>query len=462
MRKDKKETQQDGQTQAYAEGNTSGGKYKALRGFIAVIVAVLIALIAFVAGYYMPKSSNNGQISSYQWAVNTILENYYGDIDMQDAGELSLKALASKLDIYSEYYTAEEYAKLLQSNSGEKSGIGITYNYLEGKGAYIVTVEGNSPAYKAGLEPGDLVISGQCGDEKTTFDVSGNFEAFLTRRATDEVFTLSTAEKDFSLSRQVYRASYTCMYTNKMAWWFESNEDGDLALCSDVSARMDYLPDDSAYVKLSQFYGTAAGEFEILMKNFNASNCTSLILDLRNNGGGYVSVMQSIAGQFSSAMTDKNCVAMTAKYNSGKEEVYYTYRHSEGLVPFGTKVYVLANSGTASASEALIGALISYGYLKYEDIYLSLFSDEYYDFVGRAANDRIARSYGKGIMQSTFINQRTGEALKLTTAQIYWPNGKCIHGVGLRLEDGCKASPAEWTATKGDTELQNVVKTIFG
>ncbi len=63
-------------------------------------------------------------------------------------------------------------------------------------------------------------------------------------------------------------------------------------------------------------------------------------------------------------------------------------------------------------------------------------------------------------MQSTFVNKPTGEALKLTTAKIYWPNGKCIHGEGLTLADGCKSVKTPWVVTKGDTELQSVVQMI--
>ena len=65
-------------------------------------------------------------------------------------------------------------------------------------------------------------------------------------------------------------------------------------------------------------------------------------------------------------------------------------------------------------------------------------------------------------MQTTFVKPFTKEALKLTTAQIYWPNGKCIHDVGLTVMDGCRPSRAEWTATKGDTELKNICTEYLG
>lgn len=434
---------------------------KILKIFAAVAVALVIAAASFFAGYLTRKLTQDTKLSSYEWVLKTINENYYGEFDGDAAGELSLKALASKLDIYSEYYTAEEYAQLIKDNSGSKSGIGVTLNFMENKGAYIVSVMGNSPAYRAGIAAGDLITSGTVDGKTTEFKTYADFSGFIDGRKTGEEFTLSTADDSFELAREEYTASYTCMFTKNMEYGFKSAESGKLELFAVSNNDMSYLPEGTAYIRLSQFYGTAGAEFGALIKNFNANRCTSLILDLRNNGGGYVSVMQDIAGYFTSSLTEKTCVAMTAKYKNGKEEVYDCEKHSgDELVPKDTKVYVLANSGTASASEALIGVLISYDFLKYQNIFLSDLSQEYLDYVGAGAKTK--QSYGKGIMQTTFVNFFTGEALKLTTAQIFWPNGISIHGVGLTPENGCRLSPAEWTATKGDTELQNILSQING
>ena len=125
---------------------------------------------------------------------------------------------------------------------------------------------------------------------------------------------------------------------------------------------------------------------------------------------------------------------------------------------------MLANGGTASASEALIGAMICYGALDYENIFLSQYSDEYKSWLKKTGQElKDARTYGKGIMQSTFENAFTGEALKLTTAKIFWPDGKTsIHDRGVLLSDGCRAASAAWQHTKGDEELKGVVAQITG
>ena len=121
---------------------------------------------------------------------------------------------------------------------------------------------------------------------------------------------------------------------------------------------------------------------------------------------------------------------------------------------------VLADNGTASASEALIGVLIDNGVMDYGDVYISDFSESYLKFTGTA--DKNGRTYGKGIMQTTFVNHSTGEALKLTTAKIYWPKGDVsIHDVGL-TDEKCKTVPTDWEVTYGDTQLAAAVAAIYG
>lgn len=435
-----------------------------IKRIICIAVAVMLIVAAFAAGYLTHKLSRNGEISSYEWALKTIAQNYYGEFDAEEAGELSLKAIAQKLDPYSEYYTAEEYEELKNSNAGQKSGIGISYNFIPDVGARIISVLGSSPAYAAGIRAGVTITGGLVNGEVKKFN-KDELADFINGFGTGEEFTLcSSSGKNYVLKKSFYKASYTVMYTANNEYYYEQEGENKLALKVRVSDYMNFLPEKTAYIKLNQFYGTAADEFGILLQNFNAQKCTSLILDLRNNGGGYVSVMGDISGYFTSGTDKYNGVCMTAEYKNGRKEYAYAEKHEgNSLFPADAEIYVLANSGTASASEALTGVLVSYGILKYENIFVSDFSQEYIDFVKDSGGEvKTKRTYGKGIMQSTFENRATKEALKLTTARIYWPNGKCIHDVGLTEADGCRLAPAEWAATEDDAELKYVVKTIFG
>ena len=131
---------------------------------------------------------------------------------------------------------------------------------------------------------------------------------------------------------------------------------------------------------------------------------------------------------FCKTSTDKNPAVAVADYTKkGKKEVfeasgnyYYDYFSDESCI------YVLADSGTASASECLIGCMVDYGAVSYSDIFLS-------------ERNGIAKTYGKGIMQTTVPSSIFGrpDAIKLTTARILWPlSGNCIHDRGVLPEDG--------------------------
>lgn len=393
--------------------------------------------------------------TSYEWALETI-DRYYvgGDFDASQAEEETPAALAKLLDRYSAYYTKEEYEEEIKSNAGEFYGLGVTLSVIEGAGAMIVTVSGNSPALAAGLEPGDIIIGGEAQGESVTFENYAQFSEFISARKKDEQFTLKTAERDYIVAKKSFTQSYVSMSTNSTGWEFRSTVGDRLVMFENVERRMDFLPDGAAYVRLSQFFGEAANEFGKVVEKFNAASMNTLILDLRSNGGGYVNVMQSIGGYF---VKSASKTAMSAVYKNGKRENFICYSHAK-KIGSGAQVYILANSGTASASEALIGVLIDYGISSFENVFLSDYTEEYLATLGEDA--KTGRSYGKGIMQSTYTNKRTQEVLKLTSAKIYWPGGKCIHDVGLTAKDGCTLVKADSVVTKGDKELRDVIEII--
>ncbi|MDE7083275.1 MAG: hypothetical protein K2O89_06220 [Clostridia bacterium] len=432
---------------------------------VAAVLAVILTVAAFAfSGCGLMTASN-----TERWVIKTIKDNYYyyDEMDKDGLEDLSVSEIVKRLDIYSEYYTPEELLALVKDNSGEKAGVGISYIYVEeGKcsiypegGCLLVMVVGNSPAEKAGLKKGQLLVGGSYNGQTVRFDTQNAIADFIDPIAEGASFTLTASTgESYTVSKQNYNASYMFMATNASAWTATFNGQGEvngIAEVQDSETRaIEYLPDGAAYVSMSQFYGQAADEFGYMVKEFTNQHCTSLILDLRDNGGGYVDVMLDMAGYF--APSSK--LAMTARDRNGKETKSYSVNHGNNLLPDGTTVYVLANSGTASASEALIGFLISYGVLDYGNIFLSDYSEEFLSWAGE--DYKTAQSYGKGIMQTTFTNWLTHEALKLTTAKIVWPNGKCIHGEGVTEAAGCRTVEAEWLVTPSDTELQRIIEMI--
>ncbi|MDE7452845.1 MAG: hypothetical protein K2N22_00370 [Clostridia bacterium] len=407
------------------------------RNLIAAFVALIIAAAAFTAGFFTRKCTQGRQLTSFEWALGVIEDNYYFG-GAEGLSDLSLSAIANGyLDRYSEYFTAEEYAQTVASNSGSKSGIGISYSFVENKGIFINTVMGNSPAYESGLRAGEWLASGELKGQKTEFSSSADFQNLINAAADgEEILLTATDGSDYTLAKAEYTASYTTMYTNSSQWYFSDAASGGLALIEKDTKEMGFLPDGFAYISISQFYGTAAKEFAALVEKFNAAGCTSMIIDLRSDGGGYVDLMCEIAGSFTDGQKKP---AMVARDKKGKTVMYNCVpAPANRRVSADTKVYALANSGTASASEALLGALICYGALDYGNIYLSDYGADYISWLEATGQEvKTKQTYGKGIMQTTFVNDKTGEALKLTTAQIYWPDGEtCIHDRGIKAEDG--------------------------
>ena len=447
---------------------------RGLKIFFAVVIAAVIAALSFVGGFFTHKLTRSEQVSSFEWVLKTIRDNYFEDIPDDVLFDGSLKGLVeSCLDSYSAYYTAEEYKSVLNTRSGKMSGLGISYMYVAPKkndggaahptglgGAVIETVIGNSPAFISGLRAGEIVT--QLRDNKGTVEVTSSavFTQFLDGKKEGEQFAMITDRGERVMAKASYDARYCTMITSQaeLSVYYENGKP-EVEKTGEGYA---FLPEDCAYLRLSQFYGDAATEMAALMEKFNAENRTSLILDLRGNGGGYVDKMCDISGIFTGQLQDANKFAMHAVYKNGTRLSYSvsgSYRQDQQLKK-GVKVSVLADNGTASASEALIGVLIDNGVITCSDIYLSDFSQDYLTLTKTVGKN--CQTYGKGIMQTTFVNQATGEALKLTTAKIYWPNGECIHGTGLTEQMGCKTVKTDWDVMYGDPQLQSVINMLYG
>jgi C-terminal processing protease CtpA/Prc len=438
-----------------------------------VLIVCLSVLLIFVILFGVIFGIYSCNFSSYNWTVSQIKKHYYYDIPEIEGCDGDPNLVVSKyLDKYSAFYTKEQYTSVESSNAGSKSGVGITSGYVEGKGLYIRRVVGNSPAYISGLRAGEYISSVTfSGAGSVSFNIDSVTAAtqylyYLSGVSDDTTITLNGESASYSMQKSDYTASYAYLATNSTSWHFEDAASGGLAAVEDITQKIDYLPDGMGYINLSQFYGTAASEFYVLVQKFNALNCSSLILDLRSNGGGYVDTMCNIAGVFAGGER-KTSMIYKDKYGSTSKFYCRQVTDQNTRISSDVKVYVLANSGTASASEALIGALVCYGALDLKNIFLSDYSDEFLDWYYGGVNVKNARTYGKGIMQTTYQNSLTGVAIKLTTAKIFWPDGEtCIHddedglGGGLNTSMGCRTIKTNWEFTLGDTELQSAVATI--
>ncbi len=438
----------------------SNKKIKIKKLITAISVFALVPVLT-VCGCYTERSAFN-------WVKAKIDRYYYPPLPEDRVYEGSVKEYVGKyLDQYSEFYTKEECDAVMAVSSGNMVGLGISYEFVPqgvypgGKsGVHLIMVLGNSPAWNAGLREGEFILSGAYNGTTVEFTTDQSFAYFLASIGEDKPFTLTTDRGVYQVSKQPYSASYCHMSTNTCEW--SLTYEGDNLSVVEEEGGKECLPDGAAYLRLDQFYGNAAYEMGALIEKFNAQNCTSLILDLRRNGGGYVDVMSDISTIYTGQLQNPYETTGFAEYKDGTKEYFRSDASfsSAQQLPAGVKVSVLADNGTASASEALIGVLIDNGVIDYGDVYISDFTEEYLTYSG--TTDKDCRTYGKGIMQTTYRHAIYGYAIKLTTAKIFWPAGKtCIHDTGLGQDMGCKTVSAGWNVTYDDEQLALAVQQIY-
>lgn len=408
---------------------------------VTVAVAVVAAIGMFLAGFFAGRIKDP-DVAALEFIVKTY-KRHYLEYDDDFVSVMS----KSILDEYSEYYTKEEYAELKKISSGVRGGIGIYYGDRSDGSVVIAEVLGNSPAERAGIKAGYIVKGFRKSVDENFTEINGRQElsAALAPLALGEEFVLKLEytdadgvhEKECTLARKEYRQTYVYYSDASGSWRFSNGNEEDM---DDLKFERYDEPiadfgDDTAYLRYTLFYGTAngilgsAGQIEEALKKFTVSGRSKLILDLRGNGGGYVDICQSVAKFFVPAPENSFSLIATAEYKKDpKTDKSKTEIFKSSAIEFGTynytKIIVLADENTASASEMLIGAMLSYDTQDKIDVVLAPSKDD--------DGQTVYKSYGKGIMQTTYVNTFGGGALKLTTARLVWPDGKtCIHGVGI-------------------------------
>lgn len=425
-------------------------------------IALAAAAVIFFAGFFTYYFTLPAGARSLLWMKDKIDSEYYEDVDDGKFWQAAIDGATSLLDRYSAYYTADEYDVVVDSSRGISQGMGLSF-FLNSN--MVAEAALGSPAFYAGLETGIFVTgAGEAEDAventftasekngETVYDYS-RLSKLLSGFAVGDTAYLrvsavsghETAEENckivpvtlarYTESYVLYAAggeAYMCAYEGGSGVWTNVSE--YVSVDEKVSG-------GTAYIRLTSFYGNAVEEFGRAAQAYREDGKHSLLLDLRNDGGGSVSVMQGIAAYLMRGAESDSEPVMRAVYGNGREEVYraggnyYSDYFSEE-----DTIYVAANANTASASEALMGVMLSYDTIEYGNIFIT-------DLSG---GTQAARTYGKGIMQTTFRNPLTGEAVKLTTATIHWPDeaSTCIHDRGITTDDG--AIPTEDAQTFGD------------
>ena len=408
---------------------------KYFKGFLVVVLIV----ISFIGGYFTNYLTKSDTEKTVEWVVGTVTKYGYfldeetGELKQFTGEEIADKIVSSFLDQYSDYYTPEEYSDVVKTNKGNNFGVGATFlsatNDLK-----IFRVIGNSPADFAGLKKGDVIVAGARTSSRVDFADREAFVNFISEQSKDTEFTIfymrDGIEHQAIVKRTVFTSSYVKYYDNTTYGHFvEKDDTAGLKFVTEQSEEMTMLDDKTAYVSFMSFSGQATFEMNKVMEYAKAQGKTKIILDLRDNGGGQMDILCNVASHFVySDKTEKPIIV----YSKDSNNVINHYSASGSKAnPDTEKIVVLANGYSASATECLIGAMLHY---KFNFDRNSL-------IIEQGVNGK-STTYGKGIMQRTFINVYTGEALKITTAQIYFPNKTTsIHGVGIHTNPQNVVSP---------------------
>ena len=418
-----------------------------------IILAVFIALVSFLGGWFGHYYSLDEEVRTFLWALNVSKKNYYRNVDEQQIYE-GLYALLN-LDPYSQLFSPDAYAQYEAEGKGQNIGVGISLvdETVEGVTIprFFLVVE-NSPASRAGIRKGMYILGFGTEDSMTQGDSSALID-FLSQQSGAFVlrcgYELDGSDAEYyTLKRESYQASYVHYRDSETGFRYRYDENSALGYLEETNEPLAGLDAMTAYIRLDEFSGNAAEEFVKCLILMRERGREHLILDLRTNGGGFLSTLDEIAAHLLRNAEGNSPVVAKAVYRSGRTMLSYAEGNDfYSYFNENSRVWLLADEYTASASECLIGALVDYGTVQFSDIFL------------RQNADGVAKTYGKGIMQSHFMSL-SGAAMKLTTAEIVWPKGKSIHGVGVIPEDGAIPVPADLIWGKSDPMLETVIETI--
>ena len=332
--------------------------------------AVMLPLATKICGQQMQFSPNNKLRMAEQ-----IIENYYvEDVDADSVVQEAIVAMLKTLDPHSSYSNPEETTELTQPLEGKFSGIGIQFN-MSTDTVYVIQTTGGGPSEKVGIKPGDKIISAN--------------DTLLAGRKLPNSKILKTlrGEKGSKVRLMVMRGN------NPELLEFVVTRD-DIPLYSVNEAYM--VDDKTGYIAVSRFAEETPTEVRQAAAKLAKKGMKQLIIDLQDNGGGYLGAACQMAADFLHA---GDPVVYTAGRNSAPQHFNLDVDGKYLDIP----VVVMVNQFSASASEIFSGAM--------QDNDRGL-------VVGR-------RTFGKGLVQRPFPFP-DGSMIRLTTARYYTPSGRCI------------------------------------
>lgn len=345
---------------------------------VVIIICITSLISAITAGIIVTNNydlsykglSTDKNLNEFLKAYSNIVNNYYEDIDKEKMLDAAMDAMLNYLgDNYTTYLTKEQRKELEERLAGEYEGLGIKIS-----GREIVEITVNSPASEAGLMVGDLFVS----VEGT--DVTNATSSIISTLIRDDSKKEVNIVIDRNGNQMPFKITKSLIPTSSISYELKENNIG--------------------YLKIDIFSRPLTSEIENALVDMESKGMQKLIIDVRDNTGGYLDSAETTASLF----LEKGKLIYSLQDKNGKED-YKDTTETKRDYP----IVVLTNHNSASSSEILAAAL--------KDSYNAILVGE--------------TSYGKGKVQQTYDIENGGMA-KYTSAKWLRPNGSCIDGVGLK------------------------------
>ncbi|MFO7657731.1 MAG: S41 family peptidase [Bacteroidales bacterium] len=344
------------------------------------VFLAMATIIGIFIGRYYKNLQTNSTFYIYPRAdkltniLNLIEREYVDPVLKNELVEEAIPKILQGLDPHSQYIPKSELQNVNEPLEGNFSGIGIQFNMLNDT-LVVISVIANGPSEKAGVLAGDRII---IVDKDTVAGVS---------MQSDSIVKKLRGPKGTDVNIFVHRKNVPELIP------FDITRDNIPLYSIDVGYM---VSGKTGFIKINKFSRTTFEEFTEAFNNLHRQGMKKLIIDLRNNGGGYMVTAVNIADQF---LPGNELIVYTQGNAKGREE----YRSNPGGYATDIKLAILIDEGTASASEILAGAI--------QD-------NDRGVIIGR-------RSFGKGLVQEQREFQ-DGSAIRLTIARYYTPTGRSI------------------------------------
>jgi carboxyl-terminal processing protease len=379
--------------------------------YLPILIGATLALGVIIGS--LLNSSNESQFlvknnskNKLNKLIDFIDNDYVDDVNTDSIVNNTVNSIMGQLDPHSVYVSPNEQLQVAESMKGDFVGIGVNF-YMHNDTLAIIRPLENGPSAKVGIKAGDRILYA----DKT--------KLYGRKLPADSLFSSLKGEKGSEVQLIVYRKSEQKKLKFKII--------RDIVPLKSVDAAL-MLNSNEGYIKINRFAETTYEEFMKGLTKLKKSGAKTLVIDLRDNGGGYMEEAIEIADEL---LKDKELIVFTKNKNG---RIQKTYATKKGAFETG-KVIVLINENSASASEILAGAI--------QDNDRGI-------IVGR-------RSFGKGLVQRE-MDFEDGSAVRLTVARYYTPTGRSIQKPYQKGDEATYLKESEARFASGELYEKDSIK----